>query len=64
MHGAELAESLSTFGFAIRSQSIGHKDWLVPSCGDFHWRRFTSRDTLLRETCKTRAALKSKWLGA
>lgn len=37
LHASEVAESLETCGFAIRSQIIWAKDRLVLSRGDYHW---------------------------
>ncbi len=37
LHAAEVAESLTASGFAIRSQIIWAKDRLVLSRGDYHW---------------------------
>ena len=37
LHAAEVADSLTASGFAIRSQIIWAKDRLVLSRGDYHW---------------------------
>jgi DNA modification methylase len=37
LHAAEVAESLTASGFAIRAQIIWAKDRLVLSRGDYHW---------------------------
>jgi DNA modification methylase len=56
LHAATVAESLTTAGFAIRSQIIWAKDRLVLSRGDYHWQH---------EPCwyAVRAKGKGHWAG-
>ncbi len=56
LHAATVAESLTSAGFAIRSQIIWAKDRLVLSRGDYHWQH---------EPCwyAVRAKGKGHWAG-